>query len=226
MLKQPEANINASATIQAFYATANASTHAYKKMWDIEEAISTGNYATATSLANEFLPTNDIEMNYRRYALLCGKFYSTLNATQSDMDDLLSLAMSCPHTKGNIIYQARAMHNSLNPTNVIVFVDNCDGAGLYKTKPTNSIIKSLPFDASLYPNPAADVLYVTTNLPKDALIILELVDTKGKLISKQECHTTLNSCSMQTSSFSKGIYFIKITNSITNETITKKVVLQ
>jgi Secretion system C-terminal sorting domain len=225
MLKLPEANTAASPTVQSFFATADALTHPYRKMWDMVAAISQGNYITAANLANDFAPVNDIELNYKRYVLLNSKFFGTQTATSTDMQELLNLAMACPHTKGNIVYYARAMHNALNPDNVIVFVDNCDGSGLYKTTPSKKSMHNVPFDATLYPSPTDNTVYIKTTLNIDELLVIEVFDITGKTIISQNCMTTSNNCFVNLLPNALGIYFVKITNT-KNETIIKKIVLQ
>jgi Secretion system C-terminal sorting domain len=225
MLKMPGSSIDANSTISAFYNTCNVATHAYRNLWDIEAAVSSEDYTTATNLANAFAASNEVEANYKNYALLSGRFYGTQNATAADMQALLNIAMACPHTKGNIVYQARAMHNALNPDNVVIFGDNCDGSGLYKTTPKSKIIAAQAFDAIIYPNPSENIIYISTTLQIDEVLLIEVIDITGKTIIKQNCITTSNNCFVNLKPNTGGIYFVKITNN-KNESITKKVVLQ
>jgi Secretion system C-terminal sorting domain len=138
---------------------------------------------------------------------------------------LYNLALACPHTKGNIIYNARSLYNFVFPESFTVFQDNCDGPGLYKKDQEMELQNAKLFDAIVYPNPTDDVIYISTNLKTDAEININVTDITGKLITKQTCLTSNNNCSISLGSATKGIYIITITNN-KNESIIKKVVLQ
>ncbi|QYS87416.1 T9SS type A sorting domain-containing protein [Flavobacterium oreochromis] len=78
----------------------------------------------------------------------------------------------------------------------------------------NSEIEGL----SIYPNPANSVLNITSNNFKEKQV--ELYDTLGK---KTSSFTTTNE-TINISSLSKGIYFVKITQD--NKTTTRKIIIE
>jgi Secretion system C-terminal sorting domain len=222
-LKSEVESVGLSPTIQNFFTASNAPTHPFRKLYDMEEAVSNGNYIVARTLYNAFTATNDIENNYKRYVDINIKYYGNGALSPADKQDLVSLAMSCPHSKGSIVYSARAMFNAIFPENYTMFYDNCDGAGMYKTKPMAKA--AIPFDVNIYPNPTDNTVYILTNLNQDEQIAIEVIDVTGKTVIKQNCTTNYNNCFINLLPNVHGLYILKITNSL-NETIIKKVVLE
>ena len=76
---------------------------------------------------------------------------------------------------------------------------------------------------SLYPNPASDnvkLAYSSTN----QLVSIHVIDLQGKVILKEEnitSHSTIN-----ISSLSNGLYFIKIFDKNSNSLKTKKLIVK
>jgi Secretion system C-terminal sorting domain len=226
-LKANPSDAAASTDIQTFFNTANATTHPYRKLWDIEQALSAQNWTTAISLNNAFAPANAIETNYKTYfglhiAIVKDSLYTAANNTA-----LYTLANLCPHNSGNIIFDARSLYNSTFPNNYTIFQDDCDKTGgLYKKE--NDVQSSEinnNFTVNLYPNPTDNQVHIQTNLLNDVIINIIVTDIAGNTIIKQDCNTKFGTCSVSLEGYAKGIYIFKITNSA-NETIIKKVVLE
>jgi Secretion system C-terminal sorting domain len=215
-------------SLQSFFNTADAPTSSYNKLWKIEDAIAQEDYSTAAALIASFGATNEIEQNYLTYFTLYIAIIRDDQRTIANQNALNYLANLCPHTQGNIIYNARGLYNRIFTSDFKVYQDNCDGPGLYKKDNTVKVINQTPtnnFTASIYPNPNDGNMYIQTNLTIDEVIEIAVTDLSGKLLQTNRCNTSNSGCNLNMLSFVKGIYFVTITNS-KHEKIVQKIILQ
>jgi hypothetical protein len=80
---------------------------------------------------------------------------------------------------------------------------------------------------SIYPNPANDLININFVLNQDEEAIIELIDFTGKNTLQKKNFVGkkgFNNQSLDASTFSSGIYFIKLT--LNNKTVTKKVTIK
>ncbi len=133
----------------------------------------------------------------------------------------------------NIGTQAAA-GNTSKPTDYI-FYDNSplDGINYYRLKEvdldgkatysaTRSVLFASRFQLSVSPNPAHDYINLYVSNASNETYHIQLTDTNGKLLKNfdsSEQHLLIN-----TSTFAKGMYFIKYVDN--NTTITKKVIIE
>jgi hypothetical protein len=212
---------NASTTIQNFYNASNATTHQYRKIWDMEEALSQGNYTTATSLANNFVPTNAIETNYKNYTLVAASILGSGNLDAANQTGLKNIALACPHTQGNIIYAARSLYNATFIADYTIFVDNCDGAGLYKMAP-DAVTKT--FEVNVYPNPADATINIATDFRRSKQLQISLYTMQGALLYEGSHVNSTGILQVDIESLPAGTYLLKIRNE-QNEYITKQITI-
>jgi hypothetical protein len=213
---------NASTTIQNFYNTSNATTHQYRKIWDMEEALSQGNYTTATSLANSFVPTNAIETNYKNYTLVAASILGSGNLDASNKTSLKTIALACPHTKGNIVYAARTLYNTSFVDDYTIFEDNCDGSGLYKMAP-DAVAKA--FEVNVYPNPADATLNIATDFTRSKQLQINLYSMQGALLYTGSHTNNTGILQIDIANLAAGTYLLKITNEL-HEYISKEIIVQ
>jgi Secretion system C-terminal sorting domain len=217
--------ISASTDLQTFYNTANASTNNYRKMYDIDEALSQGNPALAQTLNTALIPTNVAEINTKNYNNLAIKVQNGIALTSAEINELAVIANECPHTDGICVYSARDLYNTISmasSADYISFPDNCDPAGLYKAadiKPT-----SLTFDAILSPNPTSDGFNINIMNAKIDNMSVQIFDIAGQQVFTEKFSSRNNSIYVNPI-LPSGSYLVKITNQH-NETITKKLIVQ
>jgi Secretion system C-terminal sorting domain len=214
--------------LQTFFNTADAPASGYKKLWDIEAAISADDYSTASNLIAAFSTNNEIEINYKTFYSLYIDLIRYNNLTIANQNALKTLANLCPHTQGSIIYSARSLYNGLFTADYQVFMDNCDGPGLYKKASAIEVITQKPsstFIANVYPNPSDGNVYVQTNLPSDEVITIIVSDISGKLLQTSTCATSNSGCYLNMLNFTTGFYFVTIQN-MKHEKIIQKICIQ
>ncbi|MFN0204635.1 MAG: T9SS type A sorting domain-containing protein [Bacteroidia bacterium] len=101
------------------------------------------------------------------------------------------------------------------------------GGGVYKIDITSFVGIENQLDETLvqvYPNPVNDKLYVTFNDQNNEVYKLKLLDINGKLVYQQNNTSVLLETTINVSSFTKGIYFLTISN--TKGELTKKIVIE
>jgi hypothetical protein len=88
--------------------------------------------------------------------------------------------------------------------------------------PPVGIVEERPqitFDAVVYPNPAKDMVYINTNSEND--LHIELFDISGKMMTSNEDHQK----SLPLNAVTNGVYFVKIQDLVTGNTIVKKLLI-
>lgn len=103
--------------------------------------------------------------------------------------------------------------NGATSTGAFAVVDSSAVLGLH----TNVITAGV----SIYPNPTADVVTVETG-DMHANYLYQIYDVTGKMVTSASNANAVNKFDL--SAYSNGFYFIKITNTDSNATITKRIV--
>lgn len=70
-------------------------------------------------------------------------------------------------------------------------------------------------DASVYPNPASDVVSVDMQLKENADVTVEVIDITGKVMSTQHyaaLHAGANTVSVKVNELAKGLYFVRLSD--------------
>jgi hypothetical protein len=219
--------ITSSTELQNFYNTANATTNNYRKMYDIDEAMSQGNIATAQTLNTAFTPTNVAENNTKTYNDIAIKVQNGQTLSSTDNNNLVIIANECPHTDGVCVYNARILYNQLAMNtggNYVSFPDDCNPSGLYKTTPNQKIIETEIFDFVLFPNPTTEGfnIKITEGVLQNARVII--TDLLGKEINSLPVSFSNNQVYVDIK-LSPNMYLIKVVNK-NNEKIIKKILVQ
>jgi hypothetical protein len=225
-IRVDSANAALNPTIANFYNNCNSSTHPYRKLWDMELALSKRDFGMAAQLKSAFVPANNIEINYLNYIDLHIKMVGNLDLSAENKTSLQNLALRCPHIEGSVIYSARSLFNSLFPENYTIFQDVCAGSGLYKSLDSNFLDKKEnKFEVIVFPNPTNDVINISTNLSKDEEIEIIITDLAGSNVLKQKCVTNNSNCFVSMANISDGLYYVTIKNKHF-DAIIKKIILK
>ena len=165
---------------------------------------------------------NPIDANYRSFFNV---YLNVMNDTIIPEDSLKldQLSRACPFTAGAVVYQARALYQSLFRTGE-GFVDNCpeteNNKALALEEKTIAIEK-----IQVFPNPANKELFINTTFDNSALEIKAL-DMSGKIIDLEFNVMNTQLIKLNTSQIQKGMYLIQLNNQITDEKYTQKVSIQ
>ena len=81
-------------------------------------------------------------------------------------------------------------------------------------------------EINVYPNPANDLLVIGFNKRGTGKLNLEIRDTNGRLTHQDEVSQGLNSKLIPVSNYHRGLYFLKITDSISKESTIHKILLE
>ena len=169
-----------------------------------------------------------IETNYKLfYEIYNASFYDTI--TPIDSLNLVFLANGCPFTDGAIVYQARALYNTIFNTS-IVFENNCPenmgGKSLIHTE-QNSINEKIEnnFEVLLYPNPTTGKVFVSSQGIEERNLKVIVMDITGK-----EVYNSFLTVEGGITNFDlivePGTYIVTISNTVTYEKVIRKITIQ
>ncbi|HEX7412677.1 MAG TPA: T9SS type A sorting domain-containing protein [Bacteroidia bacterium] len=165
------------------------------------------------------------EQNYKRfYQIYMGGMQNI--ATVTDSSDLETLASSCPLLNGEVVYNARAFHNSWY-NGFKHYEDNCpvsSGGGGYRKASAVIPIQTVQKPAlSIYPNPNNGKVYISGFDAKETNTKIEITDVTGKLVYKQQSNIGNGTVELNLQLIS-GVYFVHIIGS-TGATQIQKIVI-
>jgi hypothetical protein len=124
-----------------------------------------------------------------------------------------------------------------NSTNRLTYTsyDNLplNGTGYYRIKQLDidgkfqvSVVRNVRFDfgymVSLAPNPAKDLVTITMDKINSTNSVIQFFDAAGNLVFTEK--TNQSAININTSAFTRGLYFIKVTNA--RQTSTQRLILQ
>lgn len=169
---------NASQSLTDFY-TENA-TGIFKQFATIENLLARNEFQNAYDQLQTIIPANNIEGNYKRFfELYLGQI--TFGLTDQDKIDLTNLALACPFTDGTVVYQARALYNSVFLTQD-AFEDNCQqsqarrSAGSVENELNNALV------IGVYPNPSTGSFNLQLNDLELTELSIRVTDINGKVV--------------------------------------------
>ena len=133
---------------------------------------------------------------------------------------LLTLTALCPGTEGAVVYQARALYNSV--FNESLEYPVCSGSGARIANDYVEKVNSLKWKLDLYPNPAGSAISIASNVECKYLNV-QICDLSGRLLLTKNLIpkgliTNLDLDLMN------GAYLIQVKND-SNETLTKKLLI-
>jgi hypothetical protein len=212
---------NASGTITNFYNTTVPLS--MKNLALSGSLLAQGNAISASSLLATIFPANIIETNYKNF-YLAYMAYVNNTMTVQDKETIRLLALGCPEANGGIVFNARAMHNLLNPEQFSMYANNCPGSANKKPNEEEVLTAAVNTSYQLYPNPTANGFYIKQGSAAGANLTVELYDMTGKKVMSQSCTYTGQDCYFYTN-LSDGNYVVRITNQATNVHETAKLLI-
>jgi Secretion system C-terminal sorting domain len=141
--------------------------------------------------------------------------------TTEQQNQLLAVAIECPHTDGLGIYPARILYNQILAdagATYYPFFANCDPSGIYK-KP-QALASST--EVAVYPNPAHSNVTVSVTGINTGSVDLTLTSIDGKIIAGRKQFILVNRQVIYPLDVSAGLYLLQITTA-NNEIVTKKI---
>jgi hypothetical protein len=176
----------------------------------IEQALAKHDIFSAKGLLSNYAPANSIESNYHAFykAMIGLQNNGSLNIP--DSLSLITLASGCPQTDGLIIYQVRALYNTIFRMN-LVFEDHCSLAYNYarpaeEEKEPNSPLKQIFL---LYPNPNSGSMFVSFSDPSVKEYIARIIDVRGKFILEKHIYAEGGVAQLDIA-LDNGMYFVSL----------------
>jgi hypothetical protein len=215
-----------SPVLQNFYVSSQTTVR--ETLASIDDKLSDGNIISSQNDVTALNPQNNIEANYK---VFYSSYLNYLNDTLSSTDstNILTLANGCPTVDGAIVYNARALYNSIYSV-VEQFTDNCTSSAQGSRLGNFSGVQKWdadkkPFDAIMYPVPSSgDVNISPIGIIEGNLKVIVL-DITGKVVFDKALQITNGLCNFKLN-LNTGTYLVKIINSNTNESINKKLIMQ
>jgi hypothetical protein len=219
LLANDSACRNASATLQNFYNTGALAT--VKNLVLIEDLLTQGNSSAANALLTTITPSNVPETNYKNFYGAYIKYLNN-NVELADMNTFKNIALGCPSKNGTVVFNARVMYNLLNPAQFTMYANNCPSTS-NKMAPEGdeeNIEKENNF--TVYPNPTDGSFNIGSTTQDQQNLKVEIFDMTGKKVFTDKCIFTGQDCQFY-AKVTNGLYLIKITNTLTNETSSHKI---
>jgi|GEM_PF-1969336 len=189
----------------------------------LENALYSGDFITVYSMISSVEAPNGLESNYLSYYTLYMTYAQNgfEAGSGTDSTSLLTLASLCPADHGAIIYQARALYNTIFK-NSYLFYDNCEGLEEKRNYNKDNITLPRTEDFRIFPNPAKDKL--TIFVPKgNENLNITIHDISNRVVLNKNINTKDFIINLDIE-LVNGIYLIVISRSA-NEKITKKIII-
>lgn len=200
-----------SSVLTTFYSS--ALTSVMQTLEAIENDFYTANNIAATNKIASLSTSNIVEANYKTFYSV---YLKTKDSTYNSMDstNLINLANTCPYNNGGVVYQARALYNTIYDT-YIQFADNCNlgmGSRMFDNvvKPEDAMEINVILKSKLFPNPnTGNFIISITNLKEDKNVEVYVYDITGKLIMQEVKIVNENLINFN-SALTNGMYLVKL----------------
>ncbi len=135
------------------------------------------------------------------------------NLNTNQAAQVLAIAQQCPYAGGPAVYKARILYQLVAPNSDYNDLVACISQGYLRK--ANSKVKYYKansedvFKLGITPNPAINevVVYFESSFSRDNN--LEILNTKGELIQKITLPSNKENCTINTSNYKNGIYYVK-----------------
>lgn len=223
MLRTEPDLLDSSTVLLDFYnerLTSNSETMAAVEDDFMQRDVVAGQAKTASITAE-----NSIEQNYKTFFESYVK-QQTNAITTADSLNLATIAMGCPFTDGEVVYQARALFNVIYMSNVL-FEDNCFTENARLGRFTENILNESSTDlkVDIYPNPTTGLINIKMLDNTLNEVYLAIEDISGKAVYVNENFQLTGGTAQLKLSVQNGVYFVKIRDNISNEVIVKKLII-
>lgn len=127
------------------------------------------------------------------------------NATQSQLDDLLDVALQCYYEGGDAVLQARALYGALAQPLELDDALICTGGGEERSQIKTE--KVTDFKVKVVPNPAKDQFSVqASGVPEGAWLHVQIADLNGKILKDAR----VRNGEVLAYAFAPGLYFCRV----------------
>jgi hypothetical protein len=217
-----------SSTILKTFVVQNASTN-LGLFSQADAALAVGDLATTQAVLNRVYPNNVIDNHYLQYYHWMLNMKNGTGLLPTDTTDIYNLATGCPASDGTVVFAARNLYNTIT-NNEIGFTSGCTSGSTSRTannkfaaKTTVTPSEETVKEITVYPNPTKGEVNIA--LPENGKWQIIITDITGRAVWQQTC----NGCEgviKHNFNDSKGLYLIKIINTVTGLQTIKKVTLQ
>lgn len=173
--------VSANGTMASFYGSKGATS--IGDFMAVEELLRNDNPDGAEALLNSIDDSdfNAVEANYKTFYTLYINYVNTgIDASYSEEDSLSlrELAELCPGTDGACVYQASGLFDLIYSTRLY---QNCGGAARPAVSSIENLNSSEMDEIIIYPNPAQNLLNITSKLENEPLQIY-ISDLTGRIV--------------------------------------------
>ena len=177
------------------------------------------------TLNNAIVPSISNESNLKLVnQIYLSKVIKNIPLTQSDNNSLFSIATLCPYTDGFVVYSARSLYRITYPTQSF---DDDSQCSVGTPTPREAVASESKEFFTLTPNPANDIVTISYNLPLEASAgMLELTDAIGNVVFTDKITSNNRQYLLETTNYTSGIYYVKVSGTGIKSETKKLVVLR
>jgi hypothetical protein len=170
-------------------------------------------------LNNSLAPENDIENNQKvvNSLILACLLDSAHIYNVAEQDQLMEIALKCPVTSGDAVYQARNILMTI-AQNIIEFEDNCSVNERRFVSSEDKIIADFNTGFKLYPNPNNGQMVLEYHVEKSESAFLEITDLTGHTMERYQLLDDSDKLKINSEVLMNGMYIYKV---IVNDKIVK-----
>jgi hypothetical protein len=224
--------LQSNTAINTFY-TSNTTT-CIGKMRQVQDQIRLGNFASAKTINNSFVPSCNAETHTKNYFDLYMKWKTdTLCCDSIFKNNVLVIANACPETHGIVVNKAQALYNLITKQNN-VFTSNCgtaSGSRILNTNNNTTIEEEkvnaktiLENNNSVVPNPNNGqfiIQFANTNNDKVNVIIR---DASQKIVFDNKLDVKEGQIKLDLAYLKSGVYFAYINDNTGTQKVLKFIV--
>ena len=221
-LKEDSALRNGSVILQNFFATSqNTSRGTFTQ---IENDLKKNDFTSANSKVTTFAVTNTIENNYKTFYSVYINHKTNGSISNSDSSSLFNLSNSCPAENGSVVYQARALFNSVYNM-YREFEDNCLIVSARMQQNSEKGYEVVYSKYVIYPNPTVGEIFVMSPYVSSGSLQITITDVAGKKTFNDKLIIDNNITKFNVD-LSDGVYLLRLTNILDGESTIHKLVIQ
>jgi hypothetical protein len=182
------------------------------KLRQVQDQIRLGNFASAKTINNSFVPSCNAETHAKNYFDLYMKWKTdTLCCDSIFRNNVLVIANACPETHGIVVNKAQALYNLITKQNN-VFTSNCGTAAGSRILNTNSTSNEEIKEeiVSISPNPNTGTFSLLFNQLDDIIVKINIYDLNSKLMDSRDLKIVDKQINIEASQLKNGVYLLEV----------------
>jgi hypothetical protein len=190
------------------------------KLRQVQDQIRLGNFVSAKTINNSFIPSCNAETHTKNYFDLYMKWKTdTMCCDSVFKNNVLVIANACPETHGIVVNKAQALYNLITKTNT-VFTSNCGTAAGSRILNTNStsteeikeeiVSTMIEENVSLSPNPNTGTFSLLFNQLDDITVKINIYDLNSKLMDSRNLKIIDKQINVEVSQLKNGVYLLEV----------------